>query len=201
MTQTQRTEQPHVTPAKAWGHLRTIVRHKHEVGKLCFKVGLYGQGITHDLSKFSPSEFLTGARYFQGDRSPNTVECFEKGFSEAWLHHKGRNRHHFEYWLDIKGQGSFEYVGKPMPARYVVEMFCDRVAACKVYQKKAYTHGSALAYYEDHLDYNALLHPDSAALLERMLGWLAEEGERAACRRIRKEIVRPRYCTGVYARW
>ena len=85
---------------RAWKHFKTITRHKYLVMKGCFAVGLYRQGLTHDLSKYEPSEFLIGARYFQGDRSPNNAEREEKGYSSAWLHHKGRNRHHYEYWID-----------------------------------------------------------------------------------------------------
>ena len=64
--------------------------------KECFKIGLYKQGLTHDLSKYSPTEFLVGYKYYQGNRSPNNAEREETGVSKAWLHHKGRNRHHFE---------------------------------------------------------------------------------------------------------
>ena len=81
----------------AWKHFRTITYHKYLVMKGCFAVGLYRQGLTHDLSKYSPAEFLVGAKYFQGNRSPNNAEREEKGYSSAWLHHKGRNRHHYEY--------------------------------------------------------------------------------------------------------
>lgn len=84
----------------AWKHFRTITYHKYLVMKGCFAVGLYRQGLTHDLSKYSPAEFLVGAKYFQGNRSPNNAEREEKGYSSAWLHHKGRNRHHYEYWID-----------------------------------------------------------------------------------------------------
>ena len=66
----------------------------------CFQVGLYRQGLLHDLSKYSPKELLPGFRYFQGDRSPNDAERKAKGYSSAWLHHKGRNKHHLEYWID-----------------------------------------------------------------------------------------------------
>ena len=82
-------------------HFCTITRHRLLVCKHCFKLGLYWQGLTHDLSKYSPEEFWTGVRYFQGDRSPNAAEREVIGFSKAWLHHKGRNKHHFEYWIDV----------------------------------------------------------------------------------------------------
>ena len=90
----------------------------------------------HDLSKYSPTEFLVGARYFQGDRSPNNAEREAKGYSSSWLHHKGRNKHHFEYWIDYTLKPGEILGGMKMPVHFVVEMFMDRIAACKVYQKR-----------------------------------------------------------------
>ena len=84
----------------AWGHFKTITSHKFLVMKYCFKVGLYKQGFLHDLSKYSPTEFMVGAKYYQGTRSPNNAEREATGVSTSWLHHKGRNKHHFEYWVD-----------------------------------------------------------------------------------------------------
>ncbi len=83
------------------GHLHTINHHRRLVRQGCFRMGLYWQGLTHDLSKYARVEFSTGVRYYQGTRSPNTAEREEKGWSEAWMHHKGRNRHHWEYWTDL----------------------------------------------------------------------------------------------------
>ena len=82
------------------GHFQTIRHHKKLVRRECFKMGLYWQGMTHDLSKYSPVEFWSGCRFYQGTRSPNAREREVIGYSRAWLHHKGRNRHHFEYWTD-----------------------------------------------------------------------------------------------------
>ena len=84
-----------------FGHLSTINEHRFLVMKHCFRVGLYKQGLTHDLSKYSPTEFIPGVKYFQGDRSPNNAQREHEGYSSAWLHHKGRNKHHFEYWTDV----------------------------------------------------------------------------------------------------
>ena len=47
-----------------------------------------------------PSGIPYQGQVFPGDRSPNNAERGEKGYSSAWLHHKGRNRHHYEYWID-----------------------------------------------------------------------------------------------------
>ena len=76
---------------KIWKHFKTITYHRYLVMKGCFKVGLYYQGLTHDLSKYSPTEFWVGAKYYQGNRSPNNAEREDIGYSSAWLHHKGRN--------------------------------------------------------------------------------------------------------------
>ena len=100
------------------GHFKTITRHKILVAKGCFKLGLYYQGIMHDMSKYSPTEFLVGVKYYQGTASPNNAERMEKGISMSWLHHKGRNRHHYEYWLDYTATGKRgEIVPVPMPDR------------------------------------------------------------------------------------
>ena len=86
---------------KLINHLKTINKHKYYVTMLCFKCGLYKQGLLHDLSKYSPTELKTGAKYWVGTRSPNSIERETIGYSTAWLHHKGRNKHHWEYWIDF----------------------------------------------------------------------------------------------------
>ena len=186
--------------ANAWGHLKTISKHKALVTSLCFKVGLPRQGLLHDLSKYSPTEFMTGARYWQGMRSPNAAEREDLGYSVAWLHHKGRNKHHFEYWIDLDTDNFTSFEGKPMPTRFVVEMFCDRVAACKVYQGSDYTDRSPLEYFQRGRD-TRFIHPDSQALLEGMLEYLAAYGEEEALRAIREQIVLPRYAFGERGRF
>ena len=113
------------------GHFETITRHKLLVMKYCFECGLYQQGLTHDLSKYSPTEFIPGCIYYQGDHSPNEAERAARGYSSAWLHHKGRNKHHLEYWIDYAPDGDHAMAGMRMPARYVAEMVCDRIAASK----------------------------------------------------------------------
>ena len=116
---------------KAWLHFKTITYHKYLVMQGCFKVGLYKQGLLHDLSKYTPSEFIVGAKYYQGNRSPNNAEREDIGYSSAWLHHKGRNKHHYEYWIDYSEAVEDGLVPVPIPDRYLVEMFMDRVAASK----------------------------------------------------------------------
>lgn len=167
-------------------HLRTVQHHRFLVLRHCWRVGLYWQGLTHDLSKFSPVEFSAGAKYYQGNRSPNEIERREKGYSAAWLHHKGRNKHHLEYWIDYAADGS-GMCGMKMPIQYVIEMFCDRVAASKIYQGAAYTQTHPLEYYLRGKP-RRVIHPQTAALLEEWLTCLAQEGEDAAFARVRAKL-------------
>lgn len=176
---------------KAWEHFKTISYHKYLVAQGCFQVGLYRQGILHDLSKYSPLEFMVGARYYQGNRSPNNAEREAKGYSAAWMHHKGRNRHHFEYWTDYSGDPSKKgsVVPVPMPDKYIVEMVMDRIAASKVYKGKDYTDSSPLEYYLQGRA-RKQIHPQTAKKLERMLRMLAEEGEAKTFAWIRRRLMR-----------
>ena len=173
----------------AWGHLKTITAHKLRVMKFCFRVGLYRQGLLHDLSKYGPTEFLVGAKYFRGYRSPNEIERLEKGCSSAWLHHKGRNKHHLEYWIDYSLQKGEKMCGMEMPVNYVVEMFCDRVAASQIYSKDAYTDAGPWEYYDRSRD-NYIIHPNTAALLEQLLMMLRDEGEEATFAYIRTHVLK-----------
>ena len=170
-------------------HFCTITRHRLLVCKHCFKIGLYWQGLTHDLSKFSPVEFSAGARYYQGNRSPIDREKEVKGYSLGWLHHKGRNKHHYEYWIDYSLEGPNLLAGMKMPVKYVVEMFLDRIAASKVYLGDAYTSDAPLAYYENGRA-DELMHKDTRELLEKLLHMLAEEGEETTYRYIRREVLK-----------
>ena len=172
---------------KAWQHLKTITHHKRLVMQGCFRVGLYWQGLTHDLSKYSPTEFWNGARYYQGTRSPNAAEREDKGYSEAWMHHKGRNRHHYEYWTDMSRK-TWNYESLPMPRKYLVEMVMDRRAACMTYQGKNYKDDSALIYFNRGLERDKM-HPQTRQELHYILTMLAEQGEEATFRYLKENVL------------
>lgn len=157
-------------------HFRTITKHRHTVISLCYKVGIGTQGLRHDLSKYSPAEFWTGAKYYQGTRSPNEKERELFGYSAAWMHHKGRNRHHFEYWNDLNIQTK-QYEPVEMPLNYVKEMFCDRVAASKIYQGNNFVQSFPLEYFRRG-NARSKMHKNTADLLEGWLIMLAEKGEK-----------------------
>ncbi len=169
----------------AAGHLRTVLHHKRLVAGMCFRVGLYRQGLLHDMSKFSPSEWIPSVRYYQGGKaSPVRGERRAKGYSACWLHHKGRNRHHFEYWLDYSREDPLRLTGMKMPPRYLAEMALDRIAASRVYNGAAYRRSDPLAYLHSHTP-PGLIHPDTLQKLEELYRILAEEGEDAMYRAIR----------------
>ncbi len=174
---------------RAWQHFRTITHHKLLVMKGCFQLGLYRQGLLHDLSKYGWTEFRVGAKYYQGTRSPNNAEREDTGCSTAWLHHKGRNKHHYEYWMDYDIGGEPGLVGMKMPVTYVVEMFVDRVSASKNYLKDQYSERHPLQYYEKG-NISGMLHKDTRELLEKLLHMLAEKGEKETFAYIRKEVLR-----------
>lgn len=169
-------------------HLHTINHHKWLVLKSCFKAGLYKQGLLHDMSKYSPTEFFVGAKYYQGTRSPNDAEREAKGYSAAWLHHKGRNKHHLEYWIDYSLENGKQMSGLKMPTKYLVEMFCDRVAASKNYNGKKYTNSDPLNYYL-HSKSHYMIHPETAQQLEELLTMLKEKGEDETFKYIRTVLL------------
>ena len=175
--------------SKAFSHFKTITKHRHEVIRNCKKAGIFWQGLFHDLSKYSPTEFIQGANYYQGTRSPNDKAREELGYSKAWMHHMGRNKHHFEYWRDYSPIHKGMMTPVKMPLNYVVEMFCDRVAASKIYQGKNYTDSSAYDYFmaAKHKRVGRI-HEETSDTLEEFLFMLKEKGEKETFAHIRKLI-------------
>lgn len=172
--------------AHPFKHFKTITKHRHAVIHHCFKAGIGLQGLTHDLSKYSLTEFVPGAKYYTGTRSPNESEREDIGYSSAWLHHKGRNKHHFEYWRDIDPKTK-KYSPVAMPLNRVAEMFCDRMAASKIYLGKSYTDASPYEYYiKGGARY--MMHPETVEILERWLNELKEKGETATFKTIKSEL-------------
>ena len=127
-------------------HLHTVNEHRWEVFKLCVKVGIPFRGLIHDLSKYSYTEFSESVKYYKiskGTYSPLLACKKAEGYSKAWLHHKGRNKHHFEYWYDYNAP----VVMPLIPFIYMLEMICDRIAASKVYNKGHYKDSCSLDYF------------------------------------------------------
>ena len=164
-------------------HFKTITKHRHKVIYHCAKAGILWQGLFHDLSKYTLTEFIPGAKYYIGTRSPNEIERETFGYSTAWIHHKSRNRHHFEYWTDISPKTHL-YEPVKMPLRFVKEMFCDRVAASKIYQGENYTDNHPIEYFIRGKA-KRVIHKETSDLLEKLLTMLAEKGEKETFEYIR----------------
>lgn len=125
-------------------YLWYVIRHKWYVGVECFRMGLYWRGITHDLSKLRPSEFIPYARYFYGNNGDITRgrdksgsyragETIDDKFNLAWLLHQKRNRHHWQWWLLPLDDGGTKIV--QMDTDTINEMVCDWVGAGKAMGK------------------------------------------------------------------
>lgn len=157
-------------------HFITITKHRHKVIANCWKTGIFWQGLRHDLSKYTPAEFIPGAKHFQGTRSPNEGERELYGYSTAWMHHKGRNKHHFEYWTDYNNK-TRRITAIEMPRKYVIEMVCDRIAASKIYNKEKYTDRCPLEYFL-RTKGKRFINDKTSDELEFLLTMLAEKGEK-----------------------
>lgn len=146
-------------------HFKKICIHKYWVGYYCFKAGIPIQGILHDLSKFSPTEFWESVKYYQGTYSPIDACKKKKGYSNAWLHHRGRNKHHWEYWCD-----NFEKGTQPveMPYRYAVEMFCDFMGAGRAYNGKNFSYKKELDWWNEKKKV-AVIAPKTMGFIDRAM--------------------------------
>lgn len=155
-------------------HFFKICKHKYWVGHYCFKYKLYWQGIVHDLSKFSPIEFCESIKYYQGNRSPIDACKEANGYSAAWLHHKGRNPHHYEYWED-----NFDNGGNPlpMPFKYALEMFCDYLGAAHAYTGKNFNFEDEWHWWEKKKEKSLAMADSTYLFIDRMLFYCYINGE------------------------
>ena len=152
-------------------HFNLVNRHRFKVFVLCFKAGIPFRGLVHDLSKYSPTEFFESARYYNGKCSPISVCKKENGYSKAWLHHKGRNKHHHEYWYDYAAPNQAALI----PYKYTVEMICDTLAAGIIYQKDNWTDDYQLKYYLKDREVKHI-NPITDAILLEVYEMVSENG-------------------------
>ncbi len=154
-----------------FGHLALVTRHKWRVFIICSRCGLIWRGIVHDLSKFSPEEFFESVKYYQGDRSPIGACRRATGMSRAWLHHKGRNKHHIEYWTDPECS-----LQPLMPYKYAVECVCDKLAATRVYAGRGYSTDLPLLHWKKYGN-KVLGNPKTMAFMEAVFEDVRLHGE------------------------
>lgn len=149
-----------------WKHFKTICKHKYWVSYYCFKAGIPWRGILHDLSKFSPVEFWEGVKYYQGTSSPINACKADKGWSKAWLHHKGRNDHHYEYWQDNFDNGGEILL---MPKGPAVELICDYLGAGRAYMGKEFTYAKEYKWWMEKKMKPMAMHPKIREFVEYTL--------------------------------
>lgn len=152
-------------------HIKLVSKHKWNVFKLCCRVGVPWRGFAHDWSKFSPGEFFESIKYYDGHISPITVCKKVNGYSKAWLHHKGRNKHHAEYWMDM----SLPEKTVIIPYKYAAEMICDKIAAGIVYDGKNWTKETEIKYYMNERK-TTLVHPQTDKFIIAVLTEVSENG-------------------------
>ena len=137
-------------------HFNTIRQHRKWVRYYCFKAGLYKQSLLHDLSKYTPTEFCESVKYYTGISSPVDMCKKEQGYSMAWLHHRGCNKHHYEYWVDNLDKGGEP---NPMPYQYALEMVCDNIAASRTYMKDDFTYQGVYDWWLKKTENQIAMHP------------------------------------------
>ena len=167
-------------------HFITITRHRHKVMWYCFRCGLYKQALAHDLSKYGFTEFWLGAKNYLGTKSPHHKERETKGYSEAWMHHKGRNKHHVEYWVDVNME-THKYECVLIPDRYIAESMCDRIAASKVYNKKNFTPMDVKNYFTKEGAFLPM-HDEVRKKFLFLMDYYVDNGEKALFKYIKKNM-------------
>ena len=167
-------------------YFKSICKHKSWVLYYCKICGIKWRGIKHDLSKFSHIEFSESVKYFTGVNSSIENCRKEKGYSLAWQHHKGRNPHHYEYWIDKLDEGG---IAINMPSKYKLEMLADYLAAGRVYMKERFSYLAELKWYEEKQKSPRKIHKRTDEFMSRALLVLYEEQGSNAGFKVVKELV------------
>lgn len=182
-------EKPRIKLTNIFKHTALVARHRYCVFVYCCRAGIPWRGFVHDLSKFSPEEFFESVRWYQGNRSPIGVCRRQCGMSYAWLHHKGRNKHHLEYWLD--GDCTEQPL---MPYKYAVECICDKLAATRVYNGKNYNPEKLLNHWYKYGN-RVGANPKTMKFLEAVFVEIAERGEKNVINKKRLREIYSSICT------
>ena len=167
-------------PRRLVGHTLTILRHKFWVFRYCLVAGIPWQGLCHDLSKFSRFEFWESVHYYNGRYSPILVcKLLNDGFSMAWIHHHGRNLHHYEAWHDDFDRGVHPI---DMLYPFAVEMVCDCLGAGHAYMRSAFTYQKEYEWWQTKRRRGVAMTEHMQAFMEGTLGRIARENSLAALR-------------------
>lgn len=174
---------------KIWLHFKLITKHRWLVFKLSIKAGIPFRGLIHDLSKYSPTEFWESSKYYVGYKSPTQVAREKREYSAAWLHHKGRNKHHEEYWYDFNAPVKAPVI----PYKYAVEMLCDNLSAGITYKGKEFTKEYPLWYWENKKN-KELFNPKMQVFFTDIYTEIAEKGIDAVVNKSNLKSKYNKYC-------
>ena len=178
-----------LTFKKMWRHLRTVQTHRKWVRHYCFLAGIPWRGIKHDLSKYSPTEFFESARYWTGTHSPIEEAKKDQGYSRAWLHHRGRNPHHWAYWADNFSEG---LTVAPMPKNDFVEMVCDFLAAGRAYKGDTFSYtGERIWWIHDREHGCKAMNEKNKRMLDIIFSDLEKAENPILAKLTRNDIPRP----------
>lgn len=166
-------------------HFNLINKHRFLVFVHSIKLGIPIRGLLHDLSKYSPTEFINSAKYYNGNSSPIYAQRLDnKMYSTISVHHIKHNKHHFEYWIDFfKGN----LVLRAMPYKYALEYVADMISASKVYNHKNYTKDKPLAYFLERKDH-FLMNSCTKEFVEKLLTIYKDQGFKPLKKKLTKKI-------------
>ena len=159
---------------KYFKHFKMIMTHKTYVFKNCYRAGIPMRGLLHDLSKLSPTEYFESCKYYTGVSSPINEAKKDKGMSMAWFHHRGRNKHHWEYWVDDLSNGGH---GTLMPYEFALEMICDWIGAGQAYEKDTWTFARPYDWFCTQRKEKGKIHPDIVKFVDRIFWTMKETGD------------------------
>lgn len=180
-----------ITLRKILGHLHTVNKHRWLVFVLSCKAGIPWRGLVHDLSKYSPTEFWPSVKYFQGGRrSPIPIQKQVEGYSTAWIHHKGRNKHHVEYWYDPDTEDKTPII----PYKYAVEMICDKLSACMTYLGKDWTNESELRYWTEKERNKVPINDNVKKVLDEVFLQISKQGINKTLKKKNLKKLYNKYC-------
>lgn len=166
-------------------HLRVVLKHKRLVFKYSIKAGIPFRGLIHDLSKFSYTEFHNSSKYFVGTKSPTIYEReFKDGVSDICLHHTGRNKHHWQYWVDFEKN---KMVIAKMPYKICVEFVCDMISASKTYNPSNFKFEMVLDYFLKR-EYFYIMHPACKEFVLECFKGLVSDGIKFIKKKNTKEL-------------
>ncbi len=167
-------------------HFHTVNKHRWLVFIHCIKCGIPWRGFVHDLSKYSPVEFITSSKNYSGVRSPIANERKNSdGYAYSFIHHTRRNKHHYEYWVDVT-LGDIILI--PMPFPYALECCCDMISASKVYNGKKFNRSLPLEFFL-RVKERSMMHSATQAFILDVLTQYKEKGFKG----IKKKYTKQKY--------